>query len=266
MRVPMKPCLVLILCALCWMDCAASAMKSEKQTEAPSRPKRVLFIGNSFTYWHGGLWTHLNSLSHAMDPPLAFETAHVVKGGASLEVLWRDTDAASVIARGGWDFVVLQDDIPETSLASFRTYARRFVDAVRKAGACPLLFMAWEYDRLDWIDMHGIAKAHRSASLELDVDVAPVGMAWSRSRSTYPEVTMYAPDREHPSPAGMYLSLIVIEGILSGADPRTRDVPVASLRGLEQLTTDTLQGLRQVASETILNWSKTLERTDGGKP
>ena len=218
------------------------------------KSSRILFVGNSFTFWRGGLWTHMKQLSDAMTPPLGYETSAVVRGGASLEVMWNRTDAAQQIATGNWDVVILQEDLPETNVDSFREYSRKFVQAVRDAGARPILFMAWEYDRLNWISLDEIIAAHREMSAELKVEVAPVGLAWRNSRSAKPDLDMYARDQEHPSVAGMYLSLMVIEATISGADPRSRDPEPLPIRGLKRLDQEGTEFLRDIAHQSITEW------------
>lgn len=221
---------------------------------AVRKPSRILFVGNSFTFWRGGLSSHMKTLSDAMTPPLGYETSSVVRGGASLEVMWNQTDATEQIATGNWDVVILQEDLPETNVESFRKYSRKFVQAVRDVGARPILFMAWEYDRLNWISLDEIIDAHREMSAELQVEVAPVGLAWRNSRSIKPDLDMYARDREHPSVAGMYLSLMVIEATISGADPRSRDPEPLPIRGLKRLNQEGTEFLRGIAHQSINEW------------
>ena len=255
----MNHLLLITIAAVVLVGCETTQVNVETKKVSAKKPTRVLFIGNSFTCWHEGLWEQLKILSDSMDPKLGYRTSRVVKGGASLEVMWKETKASEVIAKGGWDVVVLQEDIPETTMDSFRTYSRMFVKAVREVGARPILFMAWEYDRLGWISMHEIAKAHKDMSRELNVDVAPVGLAWSRSRTLKPDLDMYSEDREHPSFAGMYLSLIVIESIISSADPLSRNPEKLPIRGFNRLGSDNAKHLRQMASKTIRMWQSSLE-------
>ena len=249
--------------SLCWLLLAVIALSAAgcktvaSDLPAPQvvqKPSRILFVGNSFTFWRGGLWTHMKQLSDAMTPPLSYETSAVVRGGASLEVMWNRTDATEQIATGNWDVVILQEDIPETNVESFRKYSRMFVQAVREVGARPILFMAWEYDRLDWISLDEIIAAHREMSTELQVEVAPVGLAWRNSRLANPDLDMYARDREHPSVAGMYLSLMVIEATISGADPRSRDPEPLPIRGLKRLNQEGTEFLRGIAHQSINEW------------
>ena len=252
----MKNLLLLLPLILCGCASAGDAAPDTAPEPTASKPSRVLFVGNSFTFWRGGLWKHLEILSTSMDPPLGYEAESVVRGGASLEVMWGRTRAREVIAEGRWDVVVLQGDIPETTVASFKEYSRRFVEAVRAVGARPVLFMAWDYDRLGWLSMEEIAAAHREMGEALEVEVAPVGLAWKESARLRPDINMYSRDREHPSVTGMYLSLITIEAVLSGADPRTRNPAELGLRGLGRVPEADKAHLREVSARVIAEWNR----------
>lgn len=186
--------------------------------EAPPPPASVLFIGNSFTFWNDGLETHVEAL-RAGTGDGAFATQEETRGGASLEVMWTQTNAQSRIASGDFDVVVLQEDIPETNVASFHTYARLFDTAIRESGATPVFFMAWDYDRLDWISMDQIADAHWEIAEELDIEVAPVGLAWKRAAAERPALDMYDNDDEHPSIHGTYLAAASVYSVLFHESP-----------------------------------------------
>jgi hypothetical protein len=128
-------------------------------------------------------------------------------------------DPVKAIDTAAWDVVVLQEDIPETTVADFCEYARKFVAEVRKNHARPVLFMAWAYPRLGWISMAEIAQAHRDAAKELNVDVAPVGLAWQQASKQRPGMNFYGPDREHPSIYGTYLATCAVYATIYGRDP-----------------------------------------------
>jgi len=239
--------LAVLLLAACG---AADAARTP--TRAPAT--NVLFVGNSFTFWRGGLWRQLEALSDGQDPRLGYTTDCVVRGGASLEVMWERTKARARIADGAWDVVVLQEDLPETSVASFRNYAAKFVAAVRAAGARPVLYMTWAYDRLDWISFDEILAAHREVAAALEVEVAPVGLAWRLAREARPDLDMYGRDREHPSLAGCYLSLMVIEATISGLPPVAHDPDEVRLPGLERLEVEDARFLQRVAARAVSEW------------
>lgn len=218
--------------------------------------KKILFIGNSFTFWRGGLDQHLKMLSEAMSPPLGYETKSVTRGGASLEVMWKKTSAVEEIKKGQYDIVILQDDIPETTIDSFKTYSKKFVDLVRESGARPILFMAWDYERLNWISMEEIANAHLEVSRKLKVEIAPVGFSWALSKNRQPSLNMYVRDAEHPSVAGMYLSLLIIESTISGESPLTRSPKELKIPGLDQLNAKGRKYLQEVARDALKLWRK----------
>src|SRR5262249_21375472 len=188
-------------------------------SSASTAPRKVLFVGDSFTYAQGGIYTHFEKLAAAATPPLTVTTDKAVAGGAFLKRLWELQEPVKAIDSGAFDVVVLQDDIPETNVDYFRQYARMFVEEVRKNKARPVLFMAWAYQRLGWISMDEIAKAHRNLGKELNVDVAPVGLAWQQASKQRPNLDMYASDREHPSIYGTYLATCVIYPTIYGKDP-----------------------------------------------
>lgn len=187
-------------------------------TEPAAAPARVLFIGNSFTYWNNGVESEVQSLRRETGDT-AFEAQAFTEGGASLKTLWEQTNVLNAINSGGFDVVALQEDIPETNISNFHEYARLFDTAIRDTGATPLLFMAWDYDRLGWISMDEIADAHFEIALELGVPVAPVGLAWKRAMDERPSLDMYDNDDEHPSVHGTYLAATTIYGVLFDENP-----------------------------------------------
>jgi hypothetical protein len=212
---------------------------------AQQAPARILFVGNSLTYWNDGLWVHLERLAASGNPSTAVTTGSAVEGGAFLKSLWARSGPRRTIAGGPWDVVVLQEDLPETTVEDFREYARLFVAEVRKAGARPVLLMAWAYGRLGWITMDGIADAHRAAATELKAHVAPVGLAWQRASKLRPDLNLYAPDREHPSIHGTYLATAVVYAAIFGRSPIGFSYMPAAVAANDA------QFLRTVAWETV---------------
>lgn len=226
------------------------------QSGSTTVARKILFIGDSFTYAQGGINTHLEKLAAAATPPLIVTTATAVAGGAPLKRLWEIGEPVHAIQTGGYDVVVLQDDIPEINVAGFREYAHKFVDEVRKNKARPVLFMAWAYQRLGWISMKEIADAHRRLGKELNVDVAPVGLAWEQAARLRPSLDMYGSDREHPSLAGTYLATCVIYVTIYGTDPAGLGYVPATL------SDDAATFLRVIAWQTVQEFKAATQRDD----
>jgi Domain of unknown function (DUF4886) len=197
--------------------CAIAAAMA--QAVATQVPRKILFVGDSFTYYQNGIYTHFERLAAAANPPLMVTADKSVSGGAFLHRLWDLKEPVKAIDTAAYDAVVLQEDIPETTVADFREYAGKFVAEVRKYHARPVLFMAWAYPRRGWISMAEIAQAHRDVAKELKVDVAPVGLAWQQASKQQPGMNFYGPDREHPSIYGTYLATCVVYATIYGRDP-----------------------------------------------
>lgn len=179
-------------------------------TATPESAFRVLFIGNSLTYYNDGLDQHLNQMVNSSSLPINIEAQRTAKPNANLKSLWIASNAREAINEGNYDVVVLQEDIPITNVETFHEYARRFVAEIEKSGAKPVLFMAWPYERLGWISMDEIAQAHFDIAMELGVDVAPVGLAMQQAMKEHPEIDMLSGDAEHPSIYGTYLAVAVV--------------------------------------------------------
>ena len=187
-------------------------------------PKKVLFIGNSLTYWNMGVDEHLKTMAAMSDPPLIIETKAETIGGAVLKENWDSGTALNTIREGDWDAVVLQEDIPElyrydNDIETFYAYARQFDQEIGATGAQTYLYMTWAYPRLGWIDTDGIVDAHRQIADELGAGVAPVGLAWKRAEAERPDLNLYDRDGEHPSILGTFLTVNVLYAMLFGQSP-----------------------------------------------
>lgn len=163
---------------------------------------RVLFIGNSLTYFNGGIDKHIANMSRN-----AVICESETRGGATLSRLWRKVpECKRKIKSQKYDVVVLQDDIPELKdLKHFDKFAEKFVKLCRECGSRPVLYMCWAYERLSHkASQMDVEQAHRNFGRRFGVDVVPVGSA----RRLLPN--MWADDMEHPSIQGTILASAMI--------------------------------------------------------
>ena len=212
---------------------------------------RILFIGNSLTFWNEGLYVHLERFAASSTPPVPVTTGRSVVPGAFLKSLWQRPEPRQAIATGQYDVVVLQEDLPETTVDDFRQHARLFVAEARKVSARPILLMAWAYERLGWITMDEIAQAHDEAATELKVEVAPVGIAWQRASAARPALTLFAPDREHPSIHGTYLATAVLYTVVFARNPAglsytPRGIAAEDAQFLQNIAWETVRAYRTI--------------------
>ena len=179
-----------------------------REMRIASLAKRVLFIGNSLTFWNQGVDVILAKLVPGI------ETKRVAVGGATLETLWAN-DEAKLACADNWNVVVLQEDLPETTQASFRRHAKLWCEHVRQYGAEPVFYAAWAYDRLPTFDDDAICAEHARAAEENNARIANVGAAHTAG----PEgLDLFDDDREHPSLAGTYLAACVIATTIYGPE------------------------------------------------
>lgn len=201
---------------------ACQGVPRNYRASAVKVPSRILFVGNSFTFYNGGLENHVRLLAASARAPREIHTERATKGGATLQILQGLDSVHGKIRDGHYDLVVLQEDLPELkehNVLPFLEQARLFDLEIRDAGGRTALFMAWPYERLNWIDLAGIEQAHRAVSRELKVPVAPVGAAFQRSLQARPTLAMLGPDREHETIHGTYLAACVLYAVLFGASP-----------------------------------------------
>ena len=105
---------------------------TSEETKMPEKtyPKKILFIGNSYTYVNK-LWDVIAALAKAEGHPVS--VASVTEGGKTLQYFndpagEKGKEARGAIASGGFDIVVLQEQSlrPAVSLALFLTAAASF--------------------------------------------------------------------------------------------------------------------------------------------
>jgi hypothetical protein len=229
----------------CWE--ASKGSKSET-------PEEILFIGNSLTYYNGGLDHHLMELVSSADPPLEIQAESFVRPGKPLEWIWEHTKAREIIAEGDYDLVVLQDALHHSGVESFHEYTRLFTEEIRAAGAEPLLFMTWARQKLS---TNEISQAFGDIADELDLEVAPVGLAWARAIEERPELDMYRFDLLHPSIHGSYLAVCVFYATMFEQSPVGLTYLAAHQDGArydDAVTEEQAAFLQRIAWETVQDY------------
>jgi hypothetical protein len=183
--------------------------------EAPGL--NVLFIGNSLTY-ENDLPAMLRVLFDSAGLPRARVVA-VAKPNFGLEDHWVGGDSHTMIARGGWDYVVLQQGPSATEgRPSLIEYSHRFEPEIRAAGAVPALYMVWPAATRPF-DFDGVSDAYRTAAAEVSGVLLPAGDGWREAWALDPGLQLYGADGFHPSAAGTYLAALVMFQRFTGLSP-----------------------------------------------
>lgn len=168
-------------------------------------PKRVLFVGNSFTYFYN-LPQVVNAM--AANQGVAIQTRQSTVGGSNLEQHWKSekgTQTRRMLEEGDWDYVVFNNhstssiDTPE----SFMEYGRKFAELVRQKGAEPVFMLTWAYDSNPLMQPQ-ITEMHERLARETGADYVPGGPLFAAAREWRPDLDLFFDDK-HPSANGTYL-------------------------------------------------------------
>lgn len=204
------PALLLIAALIC--------LGSGLQSPASPKKLRVLFIGNSLTYYN-----HLPSIIEALaeaSNQRGFEFRMIAFPNFSLEDHWTQGEALRSIKQGGWDVVVMQQG-PSGSKEGREVlieYARRFAEEIERIGAKPALYMVWPFSGQS-PNFDGVAESYRQAAKAVKGLLFPVGEAWRAALKSDPKLELYSSDGLHPTAAGSYLAALVMYEQLYGRTP-----------------------------------------------
>jgi hypothetical protein len=168
--------------------------------------RRVLFVGNSHTYYNGGVDVHLDSLLTHVHPEWgAVIQAHTI-GGATLQDLFNDPATLSTISTGDWDLVILQEQSsrPMNYPDLFYQYSTALDSVIAASGALTGFYMTWSWRHNPEMYVP-IRDAYNYIGAYLDALVAPAGIAWHNNYQNADSLDLYAPDNYHPSLNGTYL-------------------------------------------------------------
>ncbi|MBQ5971608.1 MAG: SGNH/GDSL hydrolase family protein [Prevotella sp.] len=188
---------------------------------------RILWIGNSYTYFHDlpKIVKDIASSQH-----MRLSTTTVLKGGEQLSGHLKNPRLVSLLKNGGWDYVVVQEQSTLPALAtddvikSTYPYAHT-IDSMAKAsspGVKVIYYMTWGHKygtiyKTDYEPAHHYTTMQerlKTSYLEMahmnNSWCAPVGMAWKKIREEHPDYQIYEDDCTHPSVLGSYLAANVI--------------------------------------------------------
>jgi len=177
---------------------------------------RVLFVGNSFTFYNGGIDAQLARLAPSV------RASSVAVGGYTLDRHWHGGTVPQAIRDGHWTYVVLQEQsqLPVIDPAMFRQGVTELDRAIAASGARTILLMTWERpDSVgEGVTTANLAAAYDALGAELKIKVAPVGLAFADALAQRPGLVLYGPDG-HPTVAGTYLAACVVYETILGRSP-----------------------------------------------
>jgi hypothetical protein len=198
----------------------------------------ILFIGNSFTQRND-----LPGLIAAMAADRQVQVKHQLTsaGGASLRTHWNAGQATKAILRGGYNYVVLQEQstLPVKNAKRMAENVRLFDEVIRQAGSQTVLYMTWARQHAPETQQ-AISDAYNSIGKEIGALVVPVGSVWQTFLAKHDRPCLYDRDQSHPSFAGSYLAACVFLATLLAINPVGIDAAGAPLDESERKLLQTI--------------------------
>ena len=231
---------------------------------AQSSARKVLWIGNSYTYVND-LPSMLRQLALSSGDTLIMDSN--TPGGYSFAAHTTNATTLQKLAQTGNDFVILQaqsqePSFPPTQVESqtfpyasqldslihvgspcaqtvfYMTWGRKYGDAQNCPNYPPLCTFQGMNDRLRW--------AYKTMADNNEALLSPVGMAWKASWEADSTINLWSSDNSHPSVAGSYLSACVFYATLLKKSP-------VGLSYTAGLSSPQVQFLQQIADNTVFD-------------
>ena len=226
---------------------------------APTEQKRILLIGNSFTYYYGEPFI-LQEL--AFSQGLLLDMHSSLKGGQTFRQHCDLEMTGLQIAAGPYDCVIIQGQSQEPAQWAQKPCKKKDVKKsflelcakVRSVSPDARIFVenTWSYPAVDnggFASEEQFLKYLHKGSVRLakaaHAEYTPVGQAFKAAREAYPELDILAGDSKHPGLAGAYLKACVTLLTLTGR-PFSADAPACGLPEQDAAA------LRAIAEQTVL--------------
>lgn len=202
-----------------------------------SQPKRVLFLGNSYTNYFDLPQLLVNVAQSTNDIVVVDSNT---PGGHTLQNHNSNATSLSKIAQGNWDFVVLQEQsqLPSFPINEVITqvfpFAENLNTVIINQNPCAetVFYMTWGRENGDsencisnppvctYIGMDNLLRErYLTMTNNNNAIVSPVSVVWNYIRTNYPSLNLYDPDGSHPSILGSYLAACCFYTTILRKDP-----------------------------------------------
>ncbi len=177
------------------------------------QPIRILFVGNSDTFFNQGLDAHVRAMAASTEQPILLETASAGSDGVALWQLLKMQKVIDQIRTGDWDMVVLQNAGIWEPVRMTEAVAE-FTELIRANNAQPVLFA-----HSSSVDPQSEISSQIAA--DLAIPVVQAGLAWDSALSEKPGLPLLggAETGFHATVPGTYLNTAVIFATLFGQTP-----------------------------------------------
>lgn len=177
-------------------------------TPVKSKTYKVLFVGNSFTFYNSGVDYHLQKMLEAdkSSDSTTYNIQKIAVSSYTLQDHYNDSLSIRKIRSEKWNTVVLQEQStrPINNRDLFLQYAMLLDTKVKKDSASTVLYMTWP-EKATPGDITQLSASYLFVGQQLHSPVVPVGLVWEYVVNTYPQLNLYFTDNKHPALSGTFL-------------------------------------------------------------
>lgn len=237
--------------------------------------KRVLFLGNSYTYTNN-LPQMIANMASSVGDTLIFDQN--TPGGYYLYEHWNDSNSTNKIKIGNWDDVVLQDQSLAPALpndlffGNLMPYTYKLDSLINHYNDCveTVFYRTWGrkngeitycsvYTPYPWpyfcsyASMDSVLKVRYQVMADSNnAIVSPVGSVWNYIRKNNPNIELYQIDESHPSLLGTYAAACTFYAIIFRKNP----LNISYNAGLTTVESDVIKNAAKlVAFDSLLAWN-----------
>jgi hypothetical protein len=204
---------------------------------AQQQIKKVLFIGNSYTYVND-LPALLSNAAQSTGDSVIYDSNCI--GGYTFQLHSTNATTLQKIAQGNFDFVVLQEQsqLPSFPISQVQSsvypYAKTLDSLINVANPCTetVFYMTWGRKNGDasncpnwppictYSGMDSLLRMrYENMANTNSAIVSPVGAVWRYIRNNFSAIELYSADESHPSLAGSYAAACTFYSIVFRKDP-----------------------------------------------
>ena len=174
---------------------------------------KILFIGNSHTYYH---YLPACVASLAREAGFECDVVMIAHGGWYLSQHVKEQDVRFNIKYGHYDYVVLQEHShPFDDIPGYIEAAETLAGWIRDAGSRPVIYGTWAM-KDDEPAQETMNSVNRKLAEDLGAVYAPVGEAWWSEVRRCPETDLYDEDGKHASEHGIKFAAKIIWTAIEG--------------------------------------------------
>ncbi len=207
---------------------------------------KILFIGNSFTFYNDGVDYHLLNMLKVdkSADSILYHIQNIAESSYTLEAHYNDIKTINKIKSNKWNLVILQEQStrPVNNPDLFLEFASKLNSEIKNNGSLTALYLTWAVKDSP-SEIGPISSAYEKTGTQINAKVVPVGKVWDYFVKNNSTIDLYSTDRKHPSLSGTFLTACVFYQSLFAKNPVENSyIPVG-------LTADNVVLLKKITND-----------------